>query len=90
MMVRRRQSRSDTIDCREVARLVQAFLDGEIIDPRAVRVADHLDTCLTCGLEADTYRWLKAAIAGLARADDPRQLERLQRFVDALTPGEAG
>lgn len=87
-MIRHRQSRSETVDCREIARLVQAFLDGEIADPRAVRVADHLDACLTCGLEADAYRWLKAAVAGLARADDPRQLERLQRFAEALASGE--
>lgn len=87
-MIRRRQLPSGPIDCREVGRLVQAFLDGEMADPRGVHVADHLDACLTCGLEADAYRWLKAAIAGIARADDPRQLERLQAFAEALVAGE--
>lgn len=87
-MTRRRQTRPETLDCREVARLLQAFLDGEIADPLAVPVADHLQACLTCGMEADTYRWLRAAVAGLARADDPRQLRRLQRFVEALASGE--
>ncbi|HWB71585.1 MAG TPA: zf-HC2 domain-containing protein [Egibacteraceae bacterium] len=76
--------------CREVGRLLQPFLDGEIDDPRVVDVADHLDACLGCGVEADAYRWLKAAIAGVARADDPRQLQRLQVFAEALaTRGEA-
>ncbi len=76
--------------CREVGRLLQPFLDDEIDDPRVVDVADHVDACLGCGMEADAYRWLKAAIAGVARADDPRQLQRLQVFAEALaTRGEA-
>lgn len=76
------------MDCKAVARLVQAFLDGEVDDPRAVEIADHLDECLACGLEADAYRWLKAAVAGIARADDPRQLERVHAFAEALVSGD--
>lgn len=72
------------MSCREVVGLLQAFLDGEIDDPRVIEVADHLDACLDCGMQADAYRWLKAAVAGIARADDPRQLQRLQTFADAL------
>lgn len=87
-MIRRRAAPSGSIDCREVARLVQRFLDGEMADPRALRVADHLDACLACGLEADTYRWLKTAVAGIARPDDPQQLQRLQAFAEALVSGE--
>lgn len=83
-MIRCRRARAAAVSCREVLRLLQAFLDGEIDDPRAVRVADHLDACLDCGLQADAYRWLKAAVAGIARAEDPRQLQRLQAFADAL------
>jgi anti-sigma factor RsiW len=73
--------------CRAVVRLLQAFLDGEIGDLRAIEVAEHLDTCLACGMEADIYRWLKAVTAGLARAHDPQQLERLERFAAALADG---
>ena len=82
-MARQRPS-ARPLSCRQLARLLQRYLDGELQDPRAVLVADHLDACLDCGLEAGTYRWLKAQIAGLAPAEDERQLERLRRFADAL------
>ena len=76
------------LSCRSVGRLLQAYLDGELPDARAVLVADHLDACLRCGLEADSYRWLKAQLAGLATPADQQQLERMRRFADRLT-GEA-
>ena len=76
------------LSCRRVARLLQAYLDRELPDARAVLVADHLDACLRCGLEADSYRWLKAHLAGLATNPDPHQLDRIRRFADRLA-GEA-
>lgn len=86
-MIWRRPNRRHGMDCRAVGRLLQAFLDGEVDDPRGVTVAEHLDACLACGLEADTYRWLKAAVGGLAPADDPRQVERIRHFAEALVTG---
>jgi len=67
---------------------LQAYLDGELPDARAVLVADHLDACLRCGLEADSYQWLKAQLAGLATDTDARQLDRIRRFANRLA-GEA-
>ena len=67
---------------------MQAYLDGELPDARAVLVADHLDACLRCGLEADSYQWLKAQLAGLATDTDARQLDRIRRFANRLA-GEA-
>lgn len=81
---------SDVLDCRAVGRLLQSFLDDELGDARAVAVADHLDACLDCGMDAATYRWLKAEVAGLARAEDPRQIERVHAFAEALATGAAG
>jgi anti-sigma factor RsiW len=72
------------LSCRKVGRLLQAYLDGELHDPRSVLVADHLDACLRCGLEASTYRWLKAELAGLQPHTDERQLDRLRDFADEL------
>lgn len=83
-MTRRRPNPSTGMDCRAVGRLLQAFLDGEVGDGWATAVAEHLDACLDCGIEADAYRWLKAVLAGIARADDSRQLQRLHAFADAL------
>ena len=72
------------LSCRKVGKLLQAYLDGELHDPRSVLVADHLDACLRCGLEASSYRWLKAQLAGLEPDDDERQLDRLRDFAEAL------
>jgi anti-sigma factor RsiW len=76
-------------ECRQVVRVLQSFLDGEVDDLRAAEVAEHLSACRGCGMEAEVYRWLKAVTAGLARADDPRQLARLERFATALADGDS-
>lgn len=77
------------LSCRQVGRLLQAYLDGELRDARGVLVADHLDACLRCGLDASTYRWLKAQLACLAPRDDGRQLDRLRAFADELVDERA-
>lgn len=80
----RRQQRSPArLSCRQIGRLLQAYLDREL-DARTVLVAEHLDACLRCGLEASGYRWLKARLAGLAPGDDERQLDRLRAFAAEL------
>lgn len=83
MTIRQGQSR-EQLSCRQVRLLLQAYLDGELRDIRVVLAADHLDACLRCGLEAGTYRWLKAQLAGLVPSDDARQLDRLHAFANAL------
>lgn len=75
------------LSCRQVGRLLQAYLDEELHDARAVLVADHLDDCLACGLNAASYRWLKAQLASLVPPDDEAQLDRLRGFADHLLDG---
>ena len=67
-----------------MGRLLRAYLDAELHDLRAVLVADHLDACLRCGLEAASYRWLKAHLASMAPTDDDRELDRLRNFAVQL------
>jgi prolipoprotein diacylglyceryl transferase len=45
-----------TPSCQEVARMLQSFLDREVDDGTAERVAAHLEMCRHCGLDADVYR----------------------------------
>lgn len=82
-------------DCYRVAKVLQAYLDGEVDAVTAEDVADHLEHCRLCGLEAGTYRAIKAAIASGAQSTartgvpvDPAVLQRLQAFTVAL--GEHG
>jgi len=65
--------------CRQVMRVLQAFLDGQADEQTALRVARHLKDCRRCGLEASVYRDIKNALrrqraevpsAALARLDD--------------------
>jgi anti-sigma factor RsiW len=82
--MRPRRTPRAPLTCRQVGRLLQSYLDDELHDTRVVLVADHLDACLRCGLDASSYRWLKAQLAGLASSEDVRQLARVRVFVDAL------
>ena len=60
-MVLSRLSRSE---CHQATRFLQHYLDGELDIVRAVSVAEHLETCRRCGLEAHAYASIKIAIAG--------------------------
>lgn len=77
--------------CRQVAKVLQAYLDGELDPVAAHRVHDHLEECRRCGLDARTYRAIKAAIP-VAHSDvhtvdvDPEAVDRLRAF--AATLGE--
>lgn len=77
--------RREELDCHEVARVLQAYLDQELDRGLAREVADHLDDCHRCGMEAETYRRLKASLSNLRQPVDPESVERLRRFVDDLT-----
>ena len=50
-------------DCYRVAKVLQAYLDGEVDAATAGDVSAHLEHCRRCGLEAGTYRAIKSAIA---------------------------
>jgi len=65
--------RSDRSRCREVARLLQSYLDHGIDAQAAALVAQHLEACRRCGLAAETYSEIKAALArGALRVDEGR------------------
>lgn len=76
------------LSCREVGRVLQTYLDDELDDDAARKVAAHLEDCRRCGLESETYEALKASLqrgpAGLA--DDP--VTRLREFGERLARGE--
>jgi anti-sigma factor RsiW len=71
--------------CREVAKVLQAYLDGQTDDTTTQRVARHLEACRRCGLEAKTYREIKAALTRRVPIVDELALERLRAFATNLT-----
>ena len=80
----------DMASCMQVMRLLQSYLDGQTDEVTARRVANHLDACRRCGLEAATYREIKAALTRAAAAPDPSAVERLRSYAAGLaqTPPE--
>ena len=67
--------------CGEVGRLLQRFLDHELVDGAAVdAIARHLDDCDRCGLEAETYQKIKDALAQRRPDLPPETVARLREF----------
>ena len=66
--------------CREVGRVLQSYLDGQVDELTARRVSAHLDACRRCGMEAYVYEELKQALARHAPRIDAAIVERVQAF----------
>ncbi|HVM40144.1 MAG TPA: zf-HC2 domain-containing protein [Acidimicrobiia bacterium] len=75
------------LDCREIARVLQAHLDGELAAADAAEVAEHLGECPPCDVEAETYREIKTALRRTANSLPPDMVQRLRRYCDELTAG---
>ncbi|MHB1488937.1 MAG: anti-sigma factor family protein [Cellulomonas sp.] len=73
--------------CLRVTRVLQSYLDGEVDAATSAIVAQHLEECRRCGLEASTYRTIKSAITQVghdAAPVDPAAVERLRSFAHDL------
>ncbi|MGH9177704.1 MAG: anti-sigma factor family protein [Acidimicrobiales bacterium] len=79
---RRRADRP--MNCMQVGRRLQRYLDGELDDLTAQRIMRHLEDCRRCGMEAAAYTQIKASIA--RRADHPPDdaIDRLRAFGERL------
>jgi anti-sigma factor (TIGR02949 family) len=84
---RRIRGTKEMSSCLQVMRVLQSYLDGQTDEVTTRRVANHLEACRRCGLEAATYREIKAALARRAAPapTDQHVLERLRAFGTALT-----
>lgn len=70
--------------CLRTSRALQRYLDGETDDVAAARVAEHLEGCRRCGLQAATYRAIKQALRAGTRDVDELALRRLRAFTRSL------
>ncbi len=84
---RRLRGTKEMASCMQVMRVLQSYLDGHTDEVTARRVANHLDACRRCGLEAATYREIKASLSRRATAPDHDAVERLRAFGTALATG---
>jgi len=81
------------IDCDEVLREVEAFLDHELPQERSEVIAVHLRTCSPCARRADFQQRLRAIVARkcvLDRAQIPETLAIRIRMVIEEEHGPSG
>ena len=87
---RRMRGTKEMASCMQVMRVLQPYLDGHTDGVTTRRVAVHLEACRRCGLEAATYREIKASLARRAAPPDPAALERLRAFGTSLGDRRVG
>jgi anti-sigma factor RsiW len=86
---RRARPGRDAATCREVGRVLQSYLDGQVDELTARRVARHLEMCRRCGMEASTYTEIKRSLARHGAAVDPEVVGRLRDFGTQLIERDA-
>ena len=82
-MIRRRLLRraSSEVNCREVGRALQSYLDGDVESDFAEKIAAHLEKCKDCGLEYETYMRIKDSLADRQNDQlDADAIARLREF----------
>jgi hypothetical protein len=78
------------VECEQVAEHIQSYLDGYLDAELAELLASHLDVCRDCGVDADAYLRIKAALAARGDDIDPDVVKRLLAFGESLGyPNEA-
>jgi len=76
-------------NCLRVARVLQGYLDGEIDEKIRQKVASHLSLCRRCGLDAQSFTEIKAALAEQSSIPSDA-VERLTHFANDIVAGEEG
>ncbi len=71
------------LSCRRVGQALQAYLDGEVDELMARRIARHLEACRECGMELGVYTEIKASLRARGSVD-PDALARLRSFGEQL------
>jgi anti-sigma factor RsiW len=79
--------RPEDLSCREVGKVLQSYLDGELDELLARRVVRHLDMCRRCGMAAETYAEIKQALRRSAGSPPQDAIARLRAFGDQLAEG---
>lgn len=73
--------------CKEIAAILQSYLDGETDKNTAAKVAMHLSECNQCSFEAETLENIKSALSRLRRETDSAAVARLEEYVREIREG---
>lgn len=72
------------MNCMQVGRRLQRYLDGDVDDLTARRVRRHLEDCRRCGMKAATYIEIKASLARRGKDVPDDAVTRLRAFGERL------
>ncbi|MDH3293200.1 MAG: zf-HC2 domain-containing protein [Acidimicrobiia bacterium] len=73
-----------SLSCSEVLEVIQSYIDGEIDDATARKVATHLDHCHPCVNEERAYLQIKNSLANRRIHVDVEVLDQLFSFGNRL------
>jgi anti-sigma factor RsiW len=65
--------------------VLQSYLDDDVEPDFAARIAEHLEACKDCGLEAETYAQIKNSLADRRPEVGSDVVTRLRDFGESLT-----
>lgn len=77
----------EELRCRDVGKVLQSYLDGELDEVLARRVTRHLEMCRRCGMSAETYVAIKEALRRSTGSPPQDALDRLRAFGEQLAEG---
>ncbi len=77
------------MSCSQALEVLQGYLDGEVDENVARKVAAHLDRCAVCENEGTVYREIKGSLSRQRRGIDPEVATALARFGERVARGEA-
>lgn len=72
------------MNCKQVGRRLQRYLDGDVDDLTARRIMRHLDDCRRCGMEAAAYTEIRASLARRGHDVPDDAVARLRDFGERL------
>jgi anti-sigma factor (TIGR02949 family) len=78
------------VDCDEVLRDLEAFIDGELPKERAMVVAEHLEACAPCFGHGEFRRRVRVVVrkkCGGAVEMPPHLMIRIRQAIRAEPPG---
>lgn len=73
------------LNCMKTVRVLQTFLDGALDETTANKVAQHLEDCRRCGLEADVYSQIKTVLINQYRPVDQELIDHLRLFGELIS-----
>ncbi|MFU8840617.1 MAG: anti-sigma factor family protein [Nitriliruptoraceae bacterium] len=80
--------RDARLGCRQVRRMLQSFLDGEVDPLEGELVAAHLESCSRCQVEAEIQQLVIAALRRLRPDLDLAAYTRLVEAAERLAASE--